>query len=127
MARLSSIPGCVLRPSDFIQADRNAVCEIYLRSKQHQQGHRDPSTATASKLVPVKKKCIGSRGTPDEGYTVIVIDECTRWARGFGVTTKSTDYTLLFMKYVVCTLKRQTGLTVKCIVCVGGKQFMDIV
>ena len=123
MARNGTIPGCILKPSDFLQAGKDAACELCLRAKQHRQGH--PATAAASKLERIEKLAIDVRGTPDEGYTVIAIDLCTQWACGLGVTTKSSDDTLPFMQSVVAMLERQTGMKVKCIICDGGKEFMN--
>ena len=104
MARNGTIPGCVLKPSDFLQAGKDAACELCLRAKQHRQGH--PATAAASKLLPLEKICVDVRGTPDEGYTIIAVDQCTRWACGQNVTTKSSDVTLPFFQPVVAMLER---------------------
>ena len=104
MARNGTILGCVLKPCNFLQAGKDAACELCLRAKQHTQGH--PATAAASKPLPLEKMCVAVRGTPDEGYTIIAVDQCTRWACGQNVTTKSSDVTLPFFQPVVAMLER---------------------
>ena len=67
MARNGAIPGRILKSSEFLQAGRDAACELYLRAKQHKQGY--PAAAAASKLEPLGKLAIGIRGTVTAFYT----------------------------------------------------------
>lgn len=120
MARNGTILVCVLKPSDFFQAGKDAACDLCLRAKQHRQRH--PATAAASKALLLEKLCVDVRGTSDEGYTVIVVH--TQLVCGLHVTTTSAEDTLSFMHSVVAMLERQTGMTVKCIVCNGAKEFI---
>ena len=64
-------------------------------------------------------------GTPDEGCTVIAVDQCAQWVCGLGVTTKSSDDTLPFVQFSIEMLKGWTGMTVKCMVCDGGRDFIN--
>lgn len=80
--------------SDFLQVAKDAACELCLRAKQHTQER--PATVAASKLVLLEKLCIDVSGTPDESYSVLVVDHNSEPACGLGVTTKSMDSTLSF-------------------------------